>query len=735
MNKLKYLPMATIGFSALLITLVIIISGYNFEGGAVAVAVGAILLTVTVISKRLREVTVSFYLSAALLFSGILMMANADCSLDAANSAAGDKATVIARVTGESESYPSKSVYILETDSVNGEDIKVKLRLVSNAALSVYAGDEISFNTRVYSVDNFDAELKRYYMSEGIYLGANIYNGDEDITLIKDGSDTLSCKLQRVRDEIKSRIYSVLPNEYGAVAVAMLLGDKSAVSDETLAAFKGSGVYHLFAVSGLHLSIWVLGLFNLLKKIGVSKRLNSFLAVMFTVLFMALTGFTPSVMRAGVMLIVLMCGNLAKRTPHSLNSLGFSLFVILTVNPMAAASVSLLLSFFATLGIVTLYQRIDRSLNYRLSVIKSKPIKTAVKALLSVFFVSVCATVFTFPVDCVVFGEVCLVGPVTNVLVSYAATLMMTAAGGIVLLFSIPFGVNFCGLLCGILAKYIIYISKVLSSIPYSGIKTDGILFGIFVILVLCAAGCCFIIFKNNVSRLKGVVAATVCVSILCSCVHLIYSRNLTTVHIMDVDDGICLVIENEGEKAVIGCGASDLYAAEDVTYEIYDNTASLLIVPDNKDWNSALLSDITQKVRFDRIISGEDIEQTETTVESDFKLNPWNAGSIEFHKSESVTYAYCVFGSSDLLIIFDSTDNAQFSEHLDADALICSYYLPENMDLSGFGNIIISSTKAVGEDMMNRYCSQNPNIYSTLGESDITLEMRTNKDIRISHN
>ena len=65
MNKLKFLPMATIGFSALAIMLVIILSGYHFEGGVFSVAFGVILLIFTVISKKLREVTVLFYLSAA----------------------------------------------------------------------------------------------------------------------------------------------------------------------------------------------------------------------------------------------------------------------------------------------------------------------------------------------------------------------------------------------------------------------------------------------------------------------------------------------------------------------------------------------------------------------------------------------------------------------------------------------------------------------------------------------
>ena len=735
MSKFKFLPMATIGFASLAVMLVIILTGHNFEGGALAVALGAIVLTVTVISKKLREVTVLLYMSAALLFSGILMISAATCSLDIANSVVGKDVTVVAEVTGESEAYPAKSVYVLKTQFVGGRAVNTKLRLKSSTSLDVYAGDVIEFTSKVYSVDSFENSLKRYYMSEGIYIGANIYNGDEDVEILEDGSDTFACKLQLVRDEIKSRIYSVLPNEYGAVAVAMLLGDKSGVSDETLGALKSAGIYHLFAVSGLHLSIWVLGLFTFFRKLGFSTRLNSVIAVGFTLAFMALTGFTPSVSRAGIMLIVLMSGNIIGREAHSLNSLGVSLFIILAVNPMAAASVSLLLSFGATLGIVTLYQSVDKILNSKLSVIKKKALRKLLRAILSVFFVSVCATLYTMPISASVFGEVCIIGPVTNVLVSFVSTVMLISAGGIAILFPFSFGANMCGLLSGLSAKFIISTSRLMAQIPFATIKTEMVLFGVFSILVVSSIAACVILLRTNRQRIRGIVACIVCVAVICSCADMAYWHNLTTLRIMDVDDGICLVADNGKDKIVIGCGSSDPYSAEDVAYEVYDKTSPLLIVPDNNEWNSSLASELCTGINFERVISGEAIDIVETIVESDFWLNPWDNASIEFHKTAEIAYAYCVFGSSDLLIIFDSTEAAVLNEHLDADVLVCSYYLPQNFDLSSFGSIIISSTALVGEDMIKRYSRFNSNIYSTLGETDFTVEMRKDKNIKISYN
>ncbi len=727
MNSFKRRPMAVIGFTALMIMLIIVFTGHLFEGGAVAVTLGLIVITVTVISKKLREVTVLFYLSAALLFSGFLMIGNSACSYDAANTLAGEDVTVVAKVTGESEASPSKSTYILKTVSLNGNEIDVKLRLSSNTSLSIYAGDEVTFKTDVYSLGKYSDSLKRYYMSEGMYLTASIFDGEESLEILKDGSDTFSCKLQLLRDEIKSRIYSLLPNEYGGIAVAMLLGDKSGISDETDTAFKNSGISHLFAVSGLHLSIWIMGLYALLRKLGVRQQLNSVISIAFTFFIMALTGFSASISRAGVMLIIMMLGNMLNRKSDSLNSLGFAVFVILAVNPMAASSVSLLLSFFATLGIILSYPLTEKLTAF--SFIKIKLIRKTVKGFVSIFAISFVATLFTLPVNAAVFGQVSVIGPFTNVLVSYPSTLLMLTAGITAVIQPISFIANAVALVCGLCAKYIVFISHKLSDLPFSVVKTDGILFEVSFIFLLCMTVCCFIIFKEKLMRIKSVIAVTLITALVSTSVHLVYNHNLTTLKIMDVDDGLCIIVEKSGEKVVLGCGSSDKYALEEVSYEIF-NDASLLVVPNSNEWNSSLALDLTKSIDFERTVCGETVDYLEADVVSDFELNPWENASIEFHNNDDLTYAYCVFDGTDVLIVFDC-EQKELS-HLEADILICSYYLPANTDLSSFDNIVISSLKAVCEDMISKYSTQNSNIYSTSGETDIHLELRKQKDAKI---
>ena len=110
----------------------------------------------------------------------------------------------------------------------------------------------------------------------------------------------------------------------------------------------------LFAVSGFHLSLWTAMIFTFTEHLRGRMRLFGNLgALLFVIFFMALTGFTPSVMRAGAMMLIFILSKIINQQADSLNSLCLALTVLLLTNPFLASSISLQLSFFATLGIIS----------------------------------------------------------------------------------------------------------------------------------------------------------------------------------------------------------------------------------------------------------------------------------------------------------------------------------------------------------------------------------------------
>ncbi len=725
MNNLKQRPLAVFGFTALGIMLISIILGHIFVSGVACIGFGLSMLVLTVISKRLREVTVLFYLSASLLFSGILLVSNNHCSFENAKSVSGEQVSVVATVTSECEFTASRSIYILKTDSVNGKNINVKLRFRSNTALGAYPGDTVKFVGDVYCVDRFSNSLKNYYLSEGIYLDTTVYDAQNNVELLNQNPDSIENKLFNLRNLIKSRIYKYLPNEYGGVSVAMLLGDMSGVSEQTSNSFRLTGISHLFAVSGLHLSVWVMGIFRFLHIFGVEKKINSLISIFFVLFVMLLTGMSPSIVRAGIMLIAVMSGNFINRRTEPINALGLSLMIILAFNPMSATSVSLLLSVMSTLGIVTVFSQIDKYISPLFERIKYPLIRKPIFALVSVLLVSVVASIFTLPVNVFSFSQISLIGPATNVLVSNPSTLLMILSGVVAVFGEISWLASPIALVCGLCGKYIIKISDLLSQIPNAVVKTDSLIFEIGLIFLLFSAVCCFIIFNDKIKRLKSITAIFLCTVIVSSSMSVVYNRNLTKVNVLDVDDGICVVIENSGNKIVLGAGGSDDYALSNIENSIFSKNASMLLIPDDNEWNSLYAQNILSLFNFEKVISGEKIENVNAEILTDFKITPWQNACISFHHGENFTYAHCVFDSVDMLIVFDSDIDELPKEYLESDILICSYYLPQNTDVSGFSNIVISSTNKISNALAKEFYNGKTKIYSTSGERNVTLELK----------
>ena len=112
------------------------------------------------------------------------------------------------------------------------------------------------------------------------------------------------------------------------VMAGMAFGFKSGISTETTRMFRALGVSHLLAVSGLHTALLAQAMLALLRFLKTPRKAASLLTAGFVLLFVALTGFTPSAVRAGVMSMVMLLGLLFGREPDSLNSLGLALLVI-----------------------------------------------------------------------------------------------------------------------------------------------------------------------------------------------------------------------------------------------------------------------------------------------------------------------------------------------------------------------------------------------------------------------
>ena len=220
---------------------------------------------------------------------------------------------------------------------------------------------------------------------------------------------------------LRERIRAVYDQQSAAFLLAVLTGDRSSLKQDTwfYSMLRSSGAAHCVAVSGMHLSFLVMFLYVLLGK----GRVSACLCIPVTLLFMAMTGFSASVVRAGVMQIAVCGARIGRKQYDSLSALGLALLVLLLLNPYSIRNAGLLLSFAATLGILLFYPEIREGLpshpkNWRKGSVGSR-LWNGIQASLGI---SLSSAIFTTPLIALFFRQISLLAPLTNLLILWAVS-------------------------------------------------------------------------------------------------------------------------------------------------------------------------------------------------------------------------------------------------------------------------------------------------------------------------
>lgn len=224
----------------------------------------------------------------------------------------------------------------------------------------------------------------------------------------------------------------MFPEDVQSFMLGLLIGDTSGLYDdfELDNALSVSGIRHVVAVSGMHLSFLYAVLVYLL-----GKRRASIFGVPVIVLFTFMTGCTASVVRACVMLTLVMLAPLLRREADGLTSLCAGLLILLIANPLSIAAAGLQLSFSAMVGIILLTPRVYKWLDRKLRRGDEKRrLNSVVRFVMAGVSSSIGSMAFTTPVVALCFGYVSLISPVTNLLTLWAVSAAFTFGYAAVLL-------------------------------------------------------------------------------------------------------------------------------------------------------------------------------------------------------------------------------------------------------------------------------------------------------------
>ncbi|MDD3965956.1 MAG: ComEC/Rec2 family competence protein [Candidatus Neomarinimicrobiota bacterium] len=203
----------------------------------------------------------------------------------------------------------------------------------------------------------------------------------------------------RVRDKISVRFLSLLGIEKGSLVNGLLLGMKSEIPHALSDMFRHLGISHLLAVSGLHVGLIVLIVFQMLSLLNLPRLPKTLLLAGFLCFYCRLTGGSPSVLRSSLMTVFLLLAPLFRRSYHPLNAVASAALILLLVNPYYLQDVGFQFSFAAVSGILVGYGLLKKML----------PLKKK-NALLhycyDMLMVSAAATLFTAPVALYYFDTV-----------------------------------------------------------------------------------------------------------------------------------------------------------------------------------------------------------------------------------------------------------------------------------------------------------------------------------------
>jgi|GEM_PF-1015515 len=222
-------------------------------------------------------------------------------------------------------------------------------------------------------------DYDRFLASKG-FSGVIFLDGNEWLLVSHEDINTPYAVADRCRQWFVNQLreHGFSEDELGIVA-AMAVGERDELRYDTRQRFSAAGAAHVLAVSGLHTGIVYSAILYLLTCFGfypvlyrqkLRRWLVYILATIFIWLYAFLTGLSPSVMRAALMITIFSLGNALGRDGISFNTLAAAAFINLLIEPQALYSVSFCLSYSAVLGILLFSRKIVRILSFKTKILR-----------------------------------------------------------------------------------------------------------------------------------------------------------------------------------------------------------------------------------------------------------------------------------------------------------------------------------------------------------------------------
>ena len=296
--------------------------------------------------------------------------------------------------------------FLCSIDNYKIEEDKMKLELVCKEKLvgsyyfkndeykffkkKVNIGSSVIVKGKLVSPKNntvpYLFNYKKYLYNKRVYYTLKIDN----IKILNENSNPFI----KLKNRVIKHVNSYKDSTY---LYAFILGKTELISDEVLTSYRENGISHLFALSGLHVSIFSSILLFILKKLRFKEILNYVLIFIFLLLFSFITGFSPSILRATLLFFLLSINKVFYLNIRTLDILYLVFIILVIINPFIIYNLSFILSFTAAFFLI-----------FSSDLLKGK------NYFVSLFKVSLLSYFASLPLSIYYFGYTNLLGTILN---------------------------------------------------------------------------------------------------------------------------------------------------------------------------------------------------------------------------------------------------------------------------------------------------------------------------------
>ncbi len=389
---------------------------------------------------------------------------------------AGNNIVIEGRVSNHPKYKYGHLDFLLEVDKVHAFSCKqnsdnfLNIKELLNIRLSGKNSDFIIRDDYFRLVGSLGKNNSKY-ITAGKYNGI-IFKADyEDVKEIE--CSNLSYKIfsfrKRLYGCLKNAFYRNLKSEDACIAEAVILGNRNNVPEYLTKAFKRCGLYHLFAISGLHLSFFVSLICLVFKKVR-SSNFMLWAVIVFLIIYNFLVGERASMLRASVMVIFILLARRWNRE-HSLKILLYlSYIMIIIYNPYFLYDLGFWMSYGSIAALVFVHPFVLRLVK---NIFTS--LNRGVRFFIKIALITLSIQAVLFPVSAYFFGEVSLISPLVNVLIipAFYILLLILMVSSFIIIIWPPAGSPFLNL-SAIVFECILKTVKILSKFDFCVISFDS---------------------------------------------------------------------------------------------------------------------------------------------------------------------------------------------------------------------------------------------------------------------